>query len=38
VKLEAQEQFEHIAPIGFIQTASKTKLKCKNNKTIKDTR
>jgi len=24
LKLEAQEQFEHIALIGFIQTASKT--------------
>jgi len=32
LKLKAQEQFEHIAPIGFIQTTSKSKLKCKKTR------
>jgi len=27
IELEAQEQFEHIASIGFVQTTSKSKLK-----------
>jgi len=36
LKLEAQEQFVRIAPIGFIQTKSKSKLKCKNRKTFKN--
>jgi len=35
LKLEAQEQFKHIAPIGFIQTATKSKLKFKNSKTLR---